>query len=251
MAKDIQDLRNLKVPSSPLHMSNSTDPLQAGLEQNHRHTLLTLQQTMNNRNLFTSIVILTKNPSILLNKDYLSIIAEPKMKPFTVQVTCAFWRDEIRSFYEPAAPTIKDRLKAIQKLVKLGINVELRIDPLFPSARVGNNIRMHKPLSEYGIPEAQTMDDIQALVKFAKESGVSSIIAKPLKVPISKKAQRCKDWFKIIYRDANYGKGGTVRGGSWRLPEIYQKALLSTVHRTCDSIGVNFKHCMHDVMTRK
>lgn len=249
--KDIKDLKILGVPATSIHMSNSTDPLQAGLEEKHRHTLFTLQNTIDNRNLFTSIVILTKNPRTLLGDDYLPIISDPSIKPFTVQVTCAFWRDKIRSFYEPAAPAIKDRLDAIKKLTRLGVDVELRIDPLFPSTRVDKTIHNHKALPKYGIPEAQTMEDIKAIVKFGKDSGVSSIIAKPLKVPVSKKAQRCKDWFKILYKDANNGRGGTIRGGSWRLPGNYQKALVVSVREACDTVGINFKHCMHDVMTRK
>jgi hypothetical protein len=51
--------------------------------------------------------------------------------------------------------------------------------------------------------------------------------------------------------DANDEKGRTVRGGSWRLHENYQQALILTVQQACDPIGVNFKHCMHDVMIRK
>jgi len=251
LLKDIEDLRTLGVPAAPLHMSNSTDPLQAELEEQHHHTLRTLQQAVANRNLFTSIVVLTKNPMILLKDGYLKVITDPNINPLTVQVTCAFWRDEIRAFYEPTAPSVETRLNAIKDLAATGIDVELRIDPLFPSTRVDQSIRNHKPLLEYGIPEVQTLDDIHALVKFGKEIGVSSIIAKPLKVPVSKKAQRCKDWFKTIYSDANAGKGKRIRGGSWRLPENYQKALISTVHEACKSNDINFKHCMHDVMTRK
>ncbi len=250
LVKDIQDLKTFEVPAAPLHMSNSTDPLQAGLEEKHRHTLFTLQNTMDNRDLFTSIVILTKNPKILLGDDYLPIISDPSIKPFTVQVTCAFWRDKIRSFYEPAAPAIEDRLDAIKKLTQLGVTVELRIDPLFPSTRIDKTIHNHKALPEYGIPEAQTMEDIKAIVKFGKESGVSSIIAKPLKVPVSKKAQRCKDWFKALYKDTNNGRGRTVRGGSWRLPTNYQQALLSSVCEACDMVDIKFKHCRYCVSDR-
>ena len=249
--KDISDLKDFGVPAAPLHMSNSTDPLQAELEENHQHTLFALKTALSLRDLFTSIVILTKNPEILLNDEYLQVITDPKMKPFIVQTTCAFWRDDARAFYEPAAPTVKERLHAIEELASLGVDVELRIDPLFPSTCIEESIRKHKPLPGYGVPEAQTADDIKSLVKFAKEAGVSSVIVKPLKVPVSNKAQRCKDWFKTLYSDANFGSTGTVRGGSWRLTEKYQKALLSTVHDACKAADINFKHCMHDVMTRK
>jgi len=109
---------------------------------------------------------------------------------------------------------------------------------------------MHEPLSYYSIPEAQSQDDIINLIRFAKESGLSAVIAKPLKVPVSNKAQQCKKWFGNIYKDAYENSKRRVKGGSWRLPDIYQKALVSSVSDLCDQEGVSFKHCMKDVLTR-
>jgi DNA repair photolyase len=247
---DIQELISLGVPPAPLHMSNSTDLFQQRLEVQNRHALLSLQQIAKHREQFTSIVILTKNPRILCSDPYLSLISSNEMSPFTVQVSCAYWKDDVRLFYEPNAPNIQDRLEAIEILVENGIDVELRIDPLFPSSRIKEETRLHKPLSNYSLPEAQSHDDIINLVRFAKKSGVKSVIAKPLKVPVSKKAQRCKDWFSLIYRDAHRGKKRSARGGSWRLSDDYQKELVSTLANLCSSEGVGFKHCMHDVLTR-
>jgi hypothetical protein len=53
----------------------------------------------------------------------------------------------------------------------------------------------HDELVHYGIPETQIQHDVEQLVRFAQETGAKAGIAKPLKVPISRKAQRCKDWF--------------------------------------------------------
>jgi DNA repair photolyase len=232
-------------------MSNSTDLLQQKLETQNRHALLSLQQAAQYRDRFTSIVLLTKNPRILCSDPYISLISRNEMRPFTVQVTCAYWRDDLRLFYEPNAPSIKDRLEAIEFLTENGIDVELRIDPLFPSSRINEDIRLHKPLSDYSLPEAQSQDDIINLVRFAKKAGVTSVIAKPLKVPVSKKAQRCKDWFSLIYRDAHKDKKRSARGGSWRLPNNYQEALVTSIEAVCSVEGIRFKHCLHDVLTRK
>lgn len=231
-------------------MSNSTDLLQQKLEMQNRHALVSFQQIAKYREQFTSIVLLTKNPRILCSDPYLSIISSKKNRPFTVQVTCAYWKDDVRLFYEPDAPSIHDRLEAIEILIKNEIDVELRIDPLFPSARIKEGTRLHKPLSDYSLPEAQSNQDIINLVHFAKRSGVKSVIAKPLKVPVSKKAQRCKDWFSLIFRDSHRDKKRSARGGSWRLSDDYQKALVSTVANQCSDQGIPFKHCIHDVLTR-
>ena len=120
LSKDIQDLRSLHVPAAPLHMSNSTDPLQEVLERENRHTLQILRQVIGNRDLFNSVVILTKNPVILTQEEYLSIITDPRMQPFTVQISCAFWRDDARSFYEPHAPSVQNRLDALGVLAGNG-----------------------------------------------------------------------------------------------------------------------------------
>jgi DNA repair photolyase len=250
LKKDIQEIKSFGIPAVPLHMSNSTDPLQEALELHHRHTLLTLQMIAEYRELFTSVVLLTKNPKILIDERYLSIITDPGTRPFTVQITCAFWRDEIRSFYEPNAPTVSDRLKTLKFLASKGVDVELRIDPLFPSSRIEESTRKHKAFPYYGIPEAQTKEDIISLIRYAKNEGAKAIIAKPLKVPISKRAQQCKNWFGIIYQDANAPNKRRVRGGSWRLPDNYQKMLFSTVSDACEDEGIKIKHCLHDVLTR-
>ncbi len=245
---DIRDLRSLSVPKVPLHISNSTDPLQEQLEKEYKHTLFSLKTISENRNLFSSIVMLTKNPQILCPEPYLSIISE--LRPFTVQVSCAFWREEARKFYEPNTPMIKSRLAAIRFLSENGVDVEMRIDPLFPSSRIEKNIRKHYSLTSYGLAEAQTEEDLLSLIKYAKQYNLRSIISKPLKVPISSKAERCKNWFSQLYMDAITGEGRKVYGGSWRLPDDYQEALVSSVARMCKKEGISFRHCMHDVLTR-
>jgi DNA repair photolyase len=251
LKKDISELKSLGVPAVPLHMSNSTDPFQEKLERKYRHAMLALGIIHENRQLFSSVVLLTKNPRMLCMDEYRQLITDPAIQPFTIQVSCAFWNDSARNFYEPNAPNIKSRLAAIEKLAFLGLDVEVRIDPLFPSASVSESVRFHKPLSQYSIPEAQSLEDLQNLVCFASKAGVRAVIAKPLKIPITSKAQRCKDWFGEIYRDSDAGKKRLIRGGSWRLPEQYQKEMLSTVSGLCQSEGIQFRHCMHDVLMRR
>ena len=248
---DLHALKALGVPPAPIHMSNSTDPLQETLEKRNRHTLLSLKKISEHRNLFTSIVILTKNPKFLCSEPYLHIIRNPEMSPFTVQVSCAYWNDEVRSFYEPKAPDIHSRLESIRFLSEHGIDVDLRIDPLLPSSRVPEKIRHHSPLPHYSLPEAQSHKDMINLIRFAKNANCKTVISKTLKIPISKNSQICKDWFSAVYREASPNKKLTIAGASWRLPGSYQKALISTISDICTEQGIRFKHCMHDVLTRE
>jgi len=250
LQRDLNDLRRQGVPKAPLHLSNSTDPLQKELEEKHRHTLLALDQVAAHRDLFSSVVLLTKNPELLLETPYLDLVSSPGMQPLVVQVSCAYWRDEPRQFFEPGAPRVQDRRAAVSLLAEAGVRIELRIDPLLPSARIDATTRHHHPLPHYGIPEAQTADDLLQLVAWAKENGVEAIIGKPLKVAVSRQAARCKAWFAQLYADAANGKRA-IRGGSWRLPPQYQQALLDSIRAICDQAGIPFKHCLRDVLTRR
>jgi len=249
LLKDIQELSSLGIPQGALHISNSSDSCQEYLEKTYKHTLYTIQVIKEHQSLFTSIVILTKNPQLLCDKDYLDILKQLSDK-VTVQISCAFWREEARQFFEPNAPAIQSRLDGLKCLSQNNIYTNLRIDPLFPSSKINSVVRRHKPLPYYSIPEAQTKDDITQLVSFAKESGAKAIIASPLKVVVSKRAELAKSWFGELYKDAG-GGSRTVKGGSWRLPEDYQKCLINSVSQVCEQEGVLFKHCMHDVLTRK
>ncbi len=251
LIKDINEIKKLNVPIAPLHLSNSTDICQEDLETNFRHTLFALNTIAENRNTFSSITLLTKNPKLLCEKEYLSTIKSPSMKPLVVQVTCAYWNDEIRAFYEPDAPSVQSRLDALRILSNNNVNTEMRIDPLFPSSRINDKIRRHKQLSHYSLPEAQSLGDLVNLIRFAKGIGVKSIIGKPLKIPISNKAKKSKDLFGNLYTDSLPGKKRKVQGGSWRLPEQYQKEMISTVNEICVKEEIEFKHCKHDVLTKK
>lgn len=250
LIRDIDALETFGVPSVPIHLSNSTDPLQETLEKHNHHTLLSLQAILRHRKQFTAVTMLTKNPSLLCEDLYLSIITHPEMRPFRVQITCPYWNDDARRFFEPNAPSVHSRLEALRFLAANGIDVDLRIDPLFPSSRISKEIRLHEALPAYSLPEAQSHEDIVSLVGFAKKFRVKSIIVNTLRIPVSNRAQRCKSWFDSVYQDANKNKKKIVKGWSWRLPDEYQKSLISTVEDICTQEEMTIKHCIHDVLTR-
>lgn len=251
LIKDINDIKILNLPVTPIHLSNSTDICQEKLESSQRHTLFSLKQIHENRHLFSSVVLLTKNPSILCQKEYLNILKNGSMAPLTVQISCAFWRDEVRKFYEPDTPDVQNRLSSFKILCENGINTDLRIDPLFPSSDILPAIRRHKPLKNYNLPEPQTNKDLTNLVQFVKSVGGNAILSKPLKIPISDNAKKTKMWFEELYKDANPQRKSKVQGGSYRLPDQYQQSMMLRVKKICNENGITFKYCKQDVLTRK
>ncbi|MDR4497724.1 MAG: hypothetical protein MRK02_07390 [Candidatus Scalindua sp.] len=251
LVKDMHDIKYFGVPVSPLHLSNSTDICQESLETQYRNTLFALQKISELRTLFSSVVLLTKNPRLLCEDEYISLLNRQSMRPVVVQVTCAFWRDEVRRFYEPDAPSIESRLKSIKLLTENNIDTEMRIDPLMPSSDIAEEERGHRRLNHYSLPEPQTREDLVSLIRFAKSAGVKTIIGKPLKIPVSNKAAQAKIMFGALFRDSFPIGKRKVQGGSWRLPECYQKSILSSVAAICEKEEIPFKFCKYDVLTRK
>ena len=69
LCKDLEALEAYNVPPAPVHLSNSTDPLQP-LEEQHRHTLFVLEKLAEHRKRFTTVTLLTKNPAVLMDDRY-------------------------------------------------------------------------------------------------------------------------------------------------------------------------------------
>ena len=73
LCKDLEELETSDVPPAPVHLSNSTDALQP-LEQEHRHSLFTLEKLAEHRNRFTTVTLLTKNPAALMDDRYVQAL---------------------------------------------------------------------------------------------------------------------------------------------------------------------------------
>ena len=150
--------RKLYLHAAPIHISNSTDPLQP-LEKVHKHTLLLLQKLLEYRDCFTTITILTKNPILLCAPEYSRVIKA--MQRFQVEVTCPFYTDKPRQLLEPGAPKIETRLEGIKQLRDQDITVALRIDPIFPRDPLPHEFFDKRSLKDYGAPQSQTEEDIE------------------------------------------------------------------------------------------
>ncbi len=73
LAKDLDALDACDVPPAPVHVSNSTDPLQP-LEEKYRDTLHTLERLAERRHRFTTVTLLTKNPAALMDQRYVEVL---------------------------------------------------------------------------------------------------------------------------------------------------------------------------------
>ncbi len=248
--KDMVDLERFDVPAAPVHLSNSTDPLQP-LEESFGHTRYALEQILAHRNRFTTVVILTKNPLLAVQLGYADLLNdlvrlpsdhpmhdkfdEQGLPAFIIEVSVAFWQESARSVYDPGAPPIKERIEGIRALREAGIPVAWRIDPLFP-----------RSLDDLGLTEAQTLDDLENLVVLAKDVGANHVIYSPAKIvqPRRRKMNPTMKAMKAVYQALAAPDKPVFRGGSWRLPgHVADAEIIGPFLEICERHGLPVKCC--------
>ena len=229
--KDLDALDAYDVPSAPVHISNSTDPLQP-LELEHRHALYTLEKLAQRRHRFTTVTVLTKNPAILAEQEYIRVLRklnqlptdhphrawfeENGHPPLRVECSLAFHDDEYRELLDPAAPSVESRMEAIRLLSQESIPVFVRIAPLFPRDPLPGG----KSMSDFELSDIQPMADLESLVRFARKVGAGHLVYSIAKItrprfgtlpPVMEKMKR-------VYEYLSREQPLLCRGGSWRLP---------------------------------
>jgi len=244
LERDLKAIQRLKLHPAPIHISNSTDPLQH-LEYKYQHTLFLLQQLLEYRKYFTTITILTKNPAMLCNPEYLNIVK--RLNPFQVEVTCPFFRDEIRKAFEPGAPSVENRLEAIRNLREKNIQVALRLDPVFPREPLPEEFFNKQFLKDYNAPQSHTEEDIIQLIQFASQVGCKSVIVSPLKLIIGKmgKSELVSEYIKL-YAAANNGKV-IKKGPAYRMPWRLYHDWLKRPMEVAKSSGIPLIYCKNNL----
>jgi DNA repair photolyase len=262
--KDMGDLECFNVPPAPVHLSISTDPFQP-LEAELGHTKYALEKILAYRQRFTTVTVLTKNPVMAIKGDYIDLFKaltelptdHPKHKRliqngapgFVIEVSLAFWQEEARAVYDPNAPTVQSRIEGIQALHRADIPLVLRIDPLFPRSPITE--RPLQTLADFGLPEAQTLSDLESLVTLAKNVEVRHVVYSAAKIirprfqPFSETMQRLHN----VYETLALPKKPEWRGGSWRLPsDIAETNVVRPFLEICERKTVHVRHCMRNLI---
>ena len=262
--KDMEDLERFNVPPAPVHMSNSTDLFQA-LEERSGQARFALEQILSHRHRFNTVTILTKNPLLSVRLGYGELLRRlgelPSDHPqyerfrqtgqpgFCMEVSLAFWSPEAAAAYDPGAPTVEQRIEGLRALAALHIPLVLRIDPLLPRSPLTENPL--QSLTDLDLPEAQSLDDLEKLVRLAKELGVRHVVFSPMKIvkprgrslsPIMQKLRRA---YEIMAAPERLD----WRSGSWRLPGRMAVARITGPFLDlCRKHGVPAKFCMSNLV---
>jgi DNA repair photolyase len=251
LEKDFTDIERFDVSAAPIHLSNSTDPFQP-LEATAGHTRLALQRILDHRRRFTSVVILTKNPRLAVELGGVDLFLKlnSSQAGFLIEVSLAFWREDARATYDPGAPSIQDRIEGIRLLRQAGVPVVLRIDPLFPRLPIVEKSKAAATYQDFGLPQPQTLDDLEQLVAFGKKVGVHHIVYSPAKIvqprmrPLSSTMQRMRSLYESVAAPERL----VFRGGSWRLPPAAQSAMTGPLLDICRRYGVATKCCKQNLI---
>jgi DNA repair photolyase len=238
LRRDIADLKSLDLPRGPVHISNSTDPLQE-IENRHGDTYTVLEILAKNRDRFSEIILLTKNPKQLLRTpgdgslfgeaSYVDLLFRMK-DILTIEISIAFYRDDYRH-YEPNAPHPRERLDAMRQLIEHGFNVWLRLDPIFPRA-----IR------------AQSRDDLDRLLDAAR--GIQCVISKPLRLVKPRKNQDRSFFHELFEPHYSGGKRSGVEWHGTRYVFVGARAQaeMAPLAEACTERGLPLVHCKETVL---
>jgi DNA repair photolyase len=262
--QDMADLEKMNVPPAPVHLSNSTDPFQP-LEKLFGHTRFALEQILKHRRRFTTVTILTKNPLLAVELGYIDLFRalstlppdHPKHDEFTknmlpgfvMEVSVAFWRQLVANVYDPCAPPINQRIAGIIELRKAGIDVVLRIDPLFPHWPIAETPL--KDIVDFGIPEAQTLNDLELLVICAKNVGIRHVVYSPVKIvqPRQQKLSKTMETLRKVYEVMAAPRKPIWHNGSWRLPhDIAEVNIIRPFLEICHRYSVKAKYCKQNLI---
>jgi hypothetical protein len=166
-----------------------------------------------------------------------------------VEVSLAFWNEEAAAFYDPHAPSVQKRIQGLHALRSAGIPLVLRIDPLFACSPFGPG-QTHC-LKEFGLPEAQTEEDLRQLVSLARDLGARHVVFSPVKIVRPSKdphdpRRALRAAFEVAASPARLIK----KGFSWRLPDAQARALCVPLQEMCRRAGVESKFCMKNLIER-
>jgi hypothetical protein len=107
-------------------------------------------------------------------------------------------------------------MEGIRRLRKAGVPVVLRIDPLLPRSPLGD-----KTWADFGLPDPQTLNDLDLLLGFAAEVGVMHVVYSVAKITRLRRGGMSDIRKNLLagYRHLVGTRGLVFRGGSWRLPD--------------------------------
>jgi DNA repair photolyase len=219
LKKDVKKAVEIRLNKLPVSISNSCDPLQP-LEDKYRHTLLTIKLLTEND---FPIIVITKNPSKLLESKYLEAMDS---KRTLIEVTVINMNSE---FFEPNAPPSIERIAAVEELIKIGFNVAIRIDPIIP---------------RFGGILGQSPSEIETLIENIREIGIKLVVAKCLRLVGATARVHPAFYYGLL---PHYKTHGVWSRNCYELKNNIKQILHMPVYSACLKRGIGYSTCLDNV----
>ena len=214
---DIERAKKFGINSYLIEFSASTDPFQY-IEKEKKESLYALKELLQGG---FKILIVTKNPSFLLLKDYSEILNN---KNVFIDVTITSLKEGTPAgrVLNNNGSSAKDKIRAVKKIIENGKDVRIRIDPVIPSFKT---IR------------GQTPEDLKDLVEELSKIGVKTIITKTL---------RLNAWMPDPIKNILlkfYKENGCLVGSNYILSRELRRKMLEPIYSACQKFGLSFCPC--------
>jgi DNA repair photolyase len=201
-----------KLKGETISISNSSDPYPR-VEATEGLTRRCLEILVENN---CKVQIITKSNLVTRDDDLLAKV------PSTVALTITTDVDDLAKILEPFAPSPSQRIRAAQDLIKAGIPVSVRIDPIIPFVN-DQPQRIIKILSDIGVKHITC-----STYKAKADNWMCLAIAMPQVV----------EKLKPLY----FVKGEKI-GGSAFLPKDLRHKILKAIRDLVDANGMKFGVC--------
>jgi DNA repair photolyase len=197
-------------PRLHISISNSSDPY-TPMERRFKRTRECLKLLRDFK-----IMIITKSDLVTRDIDLLRDMR------CCVSMTITTLDDSLAARLEPRAPGPERRLRALEKLLKNGISVSCRIDPVIPLVN----------------------DDASKLVKELSNMGVEHVVSSTFKA----RPDSWRRFSKAFPQEAKrlrslYFKYGERHGNAWYLPRELRLRLMKELMEHCLAAGMSFATC--------
>jgi DNA repair photolyase len=202
----------VKLKGETISISNSSDPYPRA-EANESLTRRCLEILVENN---CKIQIITKSNLVTRDDDLLAKV------PSTVALTITTDDDELAKTLEPFAPSSSKRIRAAHDLIKAGIPISVRIDPIIPFVN-DQPYKMIKILSDIGVKHITC-----STYKAKADNWMRLTISMP------KIAERLKPLYFVQ---------GEKIGGDAFLPRELRYKILKNIRDFAEANGMKFGVC--------
>lgn len=218
----IEEAKSIGLEDVLVIVSSSTEPFQP-IEREKRDSLFALDSLLSNG---FSVLVMTRNPQMLLEKEYQKVIENPKLY-VDVSIPSTHENDPDSVFYSAIAPPLDETFRSIRALSDKGKYVRVKVEPVVPATLA---------------LQGQTEEEIREIVRRSKDSGAKRIISKTMR--LNEHVPRFMYDALIEFYQANGEEESYGNTTNLVLKSELRRQLLQPVYEACREYAMPFCACV-------